>query len=58
MTRVYENGKIINVEYDDYGNIKRLGNIELKYNLQNKISEYKKDNDVSVWYGKALVKRF
>ena len=46
MTRVYENGKIINVEYDDYGNIKRLGNIELKYNLQNKISEYKKDNDV------------
>ena len=46
MTRVYENGRIINVEYDDYGNIKRLGNIELKYNLQNKISEYKKDNDV------------
>ena len=46
LTRVYENGKIINVEYDDYGNIKRLGNIELKYNLQNKISEYKKDNDV------------
>lgn len=46
LTRVYENGKIINVEYDDYGNIKRLENIELKYNLQNKISEYKKDNDV------------